>query len=372
MTLKFLIEKELKQIFRNPFLPKLFVLLPTMMLLIMPWAANQEVKGVRVAVQDNDKSSYSQRLINKIQASKYFSIVNISETNEQALQSMEKGKSDIIVDIPRNFEKNLITSNETATIMLNVNSVNGTKGALGSSYLQGIVSDFSDDLRAENGLKTAKIQIPNVQMSPYYVYNSKLDYKVFMIPAFMVMMLTLLAGFLPALNIVGEKEKGTMEQMNVTPVGKFSFILSKLIPYWGVGFFVLAYSIFLSWLIYGLLPVGNIFTIFLFATIYILAVSGLGLIISNYSNTMIQAMFLMFFFLVIFILMSGLFTPVSSMPNWAQAITIFNPLRYLMEVFRMVYLKGSAFINMLPQFFALCGFAVILNLWAVISYKKTN
>lgn len=118
----------------------------------------------------------------------------------------------------------------------------------------------------------------------------------------------------------------------------------------------MAYSIFLSWLIYGLLPVGNIFTIFLFATIYILAVSGLGLIISNYSNTMIQAMFLMFFFLVIFILMSGLFTPVSSMPNWAQAITIFNPLRYLMEVFRMVYLKGSAFINMLPTVFCFVWF----------------
>ena len=209
-------------------------------------------------------------------------------------------------------------------------------------------------------------------MAPYYQFNPHLDYKVFMVPALMVMMLTLLSGFLPALNIVGEKEKGTIEQMNVTPVGKFPFVLSKLVPYWFVGFLVLTYSMLLAWWVYGLIPAGNLLTIYLFASIYILVVSGLGLVISNNSATMQQALFVMFFFLMIFILMSGLFTPVGSMPEWAQYITKLNPLRYFIEVMRMVYLKGSSFSELIPYFRSLCIFAITLNVWAILSYKKSN
>lgn len=207
---------------------------------------------------------------------------------------------------------------------------------------------------------------------PQYKFNPHLDYKVFMIPALMVMLLTLLTGFLPALNIVGEKEAGTIEQINVTPVKKSMFVLAKLIPYWVIGFIVLGLCMILAALVYGINPAGSLLTIFLFATIYILVVSGFGLIISNYSDTIQQAMFVMFFFIMIFILMSGLFTPVASMPQWAQVITIFNPLKYFMQVMRLVYLKGSAFVELIPQFLALCTFAVALNVWAVLSYKKSS
>jgi ABC-2 type transport system permease protein len=186
------------------------------------------------------------------------------------------------------------------------------------------------------------------------------------------MLLTMISGFLPALNIVGEKEAGTIEQMNVTPVKKFMFVLAKLIPYWIIGFIVLTICMGLAALVYGIYPVGSLLMIYFFASIYILVVSGFGLVVSNYSNTMQQAMFVMFFFVMVFILMSGLFTPVSSMPDWAQKITIFNPLKYLMQVMRLVYLKGSAFGEMIPQFLALCGFALWLNTWAVISYRKSN
>jgi ABC-2 type transport system permease protein len=209
-------------------------------------------------------------------------------------------------------------------------------------------------------------------VAPLYKFNPHLDYKVFMIPAIMVMLLTMITGFLPALNIVGEKEKGTIEQMNVTPVKRFMFITAKLIPHWVVGFIAFSVCMGLAALIYGLYPVGSLLTIYLFASIYILVVSGFGLVVSNYSNTMQQAMFVMFFFVMVFILMSGLFTPVSSMPDWAQKITIFNPLKYLMQVLRLVYLKGSAFSEMIPQFLALLTFAVGLNAWAVVSYRKSS
>ena len=182
-----------------------------------------------------------------------------------------------------------------------------------------------------------------------------------MIPALMGMLLTLICGFLPALNVVSEKEVGTIEQINVTPVPKFTFILAKLLPYWITGFIVLTLCFLLAWLLYGITPVGHFIVIYFF-----------GLVISNYSATMQQSMFVMFFFMLILMLMSGLFTPVSSMPEWAQVITYFNPLKYFMEGMRMVYLKGSGLLELLPEIGVLLLFALGFNTWAVISYRKNQ
>ncbi len=372
--LKFLIEKEFKQIRRNSFLPKIILAMPLMMMLVFPWAANQEIKNVRLSIVDNDHSVFSERLIQKIASSGYFKVADVSATNTGAMNSIESGQADIIFEIQDDFERNLI--NEGAgRVMVSANSVNGTKGTLGSVYLSSILTDYAGELRNEYGGQTAistLSEVPSFSVMPQYKFNPHLDYKVFMIPALMVMLLTMLCGFLPALNIVGEKEAGTIEQMNVTPVKKRMFVLAKLIPYWIIGFTVLSICMSLAALVYGIFPVGSLLTIFLFATIYILVVSGMGLVVSNYSDTMQQAMFVMFFFIMILLLMSGLFTPVASMPEWAQAITTVNPLKYFIQVMRLVYLKGSAFGEMTPQFFALCGFAVAFNVWAVFSYRKSN
>lgn len=369
--LKFLIEKEFKQIKRNAFLPKLIIAMPIMMMLVFPWAANQEIKGIRLSIVDNDHSTYSDRLIYKITSSGYFELTDVSPTNDIALHSIESGNADIILEIQDDFEKNLV--NEwTSAVMISANAVNSMKAGLGSSYLASILTDYAGELREEYVQTSAGAIIPSFSISPQYKFNPHLDYKVFMVPAIMVMLLTLLTGFLPALNIVGEKEAGTIEQINVTPVRKIMFVLTKLIPYWTIGFVVLVICMLLAYFVYGISPVGSLLTIFLFATIYILVVSGMGLVVSNYSDTMQQAMFVMFFFIMILILMSGLFTPVNSMPDWAQIITIFNPLKYFIQVMRLVYLKGSSFSEMMSQFFTLCGFAIVFNTWAVLSYRKNN
>ncbi len=372
--LKYLLEKEFKQIIRNSFLPKLIVMFPLMMILVMPWAANQEVKNIQLGVVDNDHSTLSDRLIRKVTSSGYFLLADVSSTNSEAMQSIESGKTDVILEIPADFEKHLV-SEGTSSVMLSANSVNGTKGTLGSSYLSVILNDFSTELRTDDGLVSgtaALSQIPSFTVVSRYRFNPHLDYKVFMVPALMVMLLTMLTGFLPALNIVSEKEAGTIEQINVTPTKRLTFVMAKLIPYWVIGFIVLSLCMLLAAWVYQIIPAGSLLTIYLFASIYILVVSGMGLVISNYSETMQQAMFVMFFFVMILILMSGLFTPVTSMPQWAQVITTVNPLKYFIQVMRLVYLKGSSFAEMLPQFFVLCGFAVVLNTWAVMSYKKSS
>ncbi|MDR0420095.1 MAG: ABC transporter permease [Prevotellaceae bacterium] len=364
--LKFLLEKEFKQIFRNPFIPKLILAMPIIIMMVLPWAANQEIKNLKISVIDSDHSALSKRLANKITASGYFRLTDFSASFHNAMQSVDAGKSDIIIEIPFDFENSLFKS-EIVSVMISANAVNGLKGGLGSAYLSSIINDFADELSAERGNHYQSSIIRS-----QFRFNPHLNYKAFIIPALFVMLLTLFTGFLPAFNIVAEKESGTTEQMNVTPVNKGIFIISKLIPYWIIGFVILSICMGIAALVYGLKPAGSLAAIYIYAIIYILVVSGLGIVISNYSSTMQQAMFVMFFFMMTVILLSGLFTPISSMPQWAQTITTINPLKYLMEVMRAIYLKGSGMHELLPQLFALCGFALIFNGWAVLSYKKSK
>jgi ABC-2 type transport system permease protein len=369
--IRYLIEKEFKQIFRNPFIPKIIVALPLMAMLVFPWATNQEIKNIRIVIVDCDQSSYTRRLTGKIDASSYFVLSALSATNESALQRIEAGDADIILEIEPGFEKKLLTGG-SAGVMLSANAVNSMKSGLGSGYLSGILRDFAEELREEQFPVSGKNSLPVIKLVSQNRFNVSLDYKVFMVPALMVMLLTIICGFLPALNIVGEKESGTIEQINVTPVRKFTFIVSKLIPYWVIGFFVLTICLLLAAFVYGLIPAGHLLTVYFFSLIYIVSISGIGLVISNYSETLQQSMFVIFFFMIIMILMSGLFTPVASMPQWAQYLTAINPLKYFIQVMRAICLKGSDIAHLTGQLAALCSFALFFNGWAVLSYKKNK
>ncbi|MDD2961379.1 MAG: ABC transporter permease [Muribaculaceae bacterium] len=366
--IRFLLEKEFKQIFRNKFIPKMLIMMPLMIMFVLPWAANQEVKDIRLGVVNYDNREISNRLIDKITSSDYFILVDDYLSAREANDAVERGDIDMILEIPNNFEKEMIRSHNVK-VMIATNSVNGTKGVLGTSYLSSIINDYSNDITINHGIIAGK---SNINLSVKYLFNVLMDYKVFMIPALIVMLLTMLSGFLPALNIVSEKEVGTIEQINVSPINRLTFVLSKLIPYWVIGIVIMSVCLIVAALVYNLLPAGNVFTIYLFSILYILVVSGLGIVLSNYSDTMQQAMFVMFFFVMILMLMSGLYTPISGMPDWARYITIVNPLKYYIEVMRSVYLKGSTFFDLIPQFYALVVFALFFNCWAVISYKKRN
>lgn len=199
-----------------------------------------------------------------------------------------------------------------------------------------------------------------------------MNYQRYMVPGIMVLLVSILGGMLSALNIVSEKEIGTIEQINVTPISKLTFILGKLIPFWIIGLALLSIGMIIARLVYGLVPAGSISTIYIFGFFYLLAFTGLGLIISNFAKTQQQAMFMILFFLIIFILLSGLFTPIDSMPNWAQIVTVFDPIRYFVEVMRLVYLKGSSLADILPQLLKIFGFVAVINTVAVITYRKTN
>lgn len=368
--LRFLLEKEFIQIRRNKALPRMVIILPFVALALFPMVANFEIKQVNLAVIDHSRSSFSAQLIDKVTAPEFFNLVHVSSDYKDALWQVEQDHVDIILEIPRDFEYTLVKE-QHASVLISANTVNGMKGGLSSAYLVRIVNEYATEIR-EKYLTAGRQNAGMIEVIPRFNFNPLMEYKYTMIPAIMMMILAMITGFLPALNIVGEKEKGTIEQMNVTPVNRLTLILSKLIPYWIIGFLVLTICFFVAWLFYGMVSVGSYLLIYLFAAVFTLAFSGFGLMISNYASTIQQGMFIMFFFVITFIFLSGLYTPVSSMPEWTQNFSRFSPLRYMVEVLRFIFLKGSDFSDLRWHFAALCGFAVFFNAWAVLSYRKMH
>ena len=332
MALKYLIQKEFLQIRRNSFLPKLIVMFPIVIMCVMPWVMSMEVKNIVVDVVDNDRSTRSQQLVHSIEVSNYF-IFN----GQNALGRQPQ-------------------------ILIAANAVNGTKGSIGSAYLSQIVTAHT---LPDHAALLSKV-------STLLLYNKHQNYKFFMIPALFAIVMMLMTGFLPTLNIVGEKEAGTIEQINVTPVSKWAFILSKLIPYWLIALFVITVCLFLAWLVYGITPVGPVWLVYVLALLLALFFSSFGLIISNYSDTMQQAVFVMWFFIVCIMLLSGLFTPTRSMPQWAYATTYVNPMHYFIDAMRTIFIRGGSFANVAHQVFALLAIGLFMAAWAVQSYKKNS
>ena len=344
--IKYLIQKEFLQIRRNAFLPKLIIMFPIVIMCVMPWVMQMEVKNIVVDVVDIDHTVESQRLVQQIAASNYFIFGGQKATYAEAMKDIEKGRADVILEI------------RGGKYLIAANAVNGTKGSMGSAYLSQIV--------------TSNVTHHTLNITPLTLYNKGQNYKLYMIPALFAIVMMLMTGFLPTLNIVGEKEAGTIEQINVTPVSKWSFILAKLIPYWLIALFVITVCLLLAWFVYGITPAGPVWLIYVLAMLLALFFSSFGLIVSNYSDTMQQAMFVMWFFVVSIMLLSGLFTPTRSMPQWAYLTTYINPMHYFIDAIRTVFIRGGGLHETAHQVLALAGIGTLMGCWAVQSYKKNS
>lgn len=370
-TLRFLLQKEFRQIFRDPSIIRIIFIMPSIQLLILPWAADYEVKNIQLSVVDHDHSQYSRQLVNKVTASGYFKLQDYSGSYTDAMQQVEHDEADLVLEIPADFEKKLIKENES-TLFMAINAINGVKANLGGAYLRSIIQDYNREVRLK------WVQLPRfnpelqIEVTSSNWFNPSMNYKFFMVPGILVVLVTMVGSFLASLNIVREKEIGTIEQINVTPVKKYHFILGKLIPFWILGLLILTIGLTIARVAYGILPAGSFWVIYTFAAVYLLAVLGLGLLLSTYTSNQQQAMLLSFFLMMVFILLSGLYTSIDSMPAWARAITKINPVTYFIDVMRLVVLKGSGLKDISSHLFTVLGFAVVLNTWAVINYKKRS
>jgi ABC-2 type transport system permease protein len=372
-VLRFILQKEFRQIFRDKTILAMMFAVPIIQLIIFPLAADFEVKNINLAFVDYDRSTYSQKLVNKIASTGYFRIVGNTLSYKNALYLIEKGEADIILEIPNGFERKLVREGRQQ-VNMSVDAINGTKSAIGGVYLNRVLADFNGSLdlnaRAINTNTNAPPSMIDITYSNWF--NPRAQYKYYMVPGILVLLLTLIGGFITALNIVREKEMGTIEQINVTPIKKWQFILGKLIPFWIVGIIVFTVGLIAMYIVYGIFPRGSIILLYVFAAVYLVALLGFGLLISTFSNTQLQAMFVAYFFMMIFMLMSGFFTSVDSMPSWARQVSNLTPVTHFISVVRLIVLKGSAFSHVRMELLYLSIFAVLLNGAAIFNYSKTN
>jgi ABC-2 type transport system permease protein len=348
----------------------IIIVLPFVQLIILVYAATFDMKNIDMVVVDMDMSSMSRKLTSKFEGSPFYRVNKYTFSVEEANRLLTNGKADLILNIPHNFEKDLLVNGETSLQLL-VNAINSTAAGLTNAYSNQVIADFNRNIITENINFVPPVRTKRIDISTLFWYNPELDYKIYMTPGILVILVTIIGAFLAAINIVREKEMGTIEQINVTPIVKYQFIFGKLVPFWIIALLELAFGLTLGKILFDIPLLGSLWLLFGFAGVYLLVALGTGLLISTLASNQQQVMFIMFFYLLTFILMSGIFTPVESMPDWAKTVNIINPFAYFMRVIRMVLLKGSGFSDIAREFFTLLIYGILLLSLAVWRYRKT-
>jgi ABC-2 type transport system permease protein len=365
-TIRFLIQKEFIQIFRNKTMLPLIVVMPIVQTLLLSFAASYEVKNLALSVVDHDKTSTSRRLIERFTASGYFKLQSYVPVREVAEAELAAEKADLALEIPVHFERDWVREG-VGQLGLTINALNAQKAGLSNAYANGIIRDFNRELM----LRSVGGQVPrSIQVTYSNWYNPRLDYKTFMVPGILGVIVSMVIAFLTAINIVREREQGTIEQMNVTPVAKWQFILGKLLPFWLLSLVIVAVGLTVGYVAFHIPIEGSLWLVFGYTALYTPCMLGFGFLVSNFADTQQQAIFSAWFFLLIFTLMSGLFTPLDSMSEWAQWLNMVNPIHYFVAFMRLVLLKGAHFFEIQHNFWSVVGYAVVVNTLAVWTYKK--
>lgn len=369
-TIFYLLQKEFIQVRRNKAMLPVIFIMPLVQMLILVFAATMELKKVDIMVVDLDLSETSARLTSKLEASSFFHLTRAQLSPDEADKILLRGKTDIVVTLPQGFERDL-RRNDQASVQIMIDAINGSAAELSNAYLQSVIGNFNQKIRAEM-MGVPKFTPPQqISVVPTYWYNPELNFKFYMAPGILVILVTIIGLFLSSLNLVREKEMGTIEQLNVTPIKKYHFIIGKMLPFLLIALLDLTFGLLVAKLVFALPFRGNILTLYVFTSIYLFLAMSIGLFVSAISSTQQQVLFVSFFFLIVFIIMSGLFTPVESMPAWAQKLDQVNPIYYLIRIIRNVVLKGSGLLDMTRELLSLSLFGIIMFSLAVWRYRKT-
>lgn len=404
-TLGILLRKEFLQIFRNRgMLPILFGM-PFIQLMILAFAVTYEVRDTPVSLVDDDRSWVSERLVDRLEASGYFRIVSRPGSMDLAGEDIRYARSKMILHVPRDFERDLRTTS-TGRLQIVLNAEDGAAAGVIQAYVMQVIAAVNREIQVEYlpvtaatatdgtaadlsapaigagaglgsspvaGISVGSAPVAGgIRIVPRHWYNPALDYQTFMVPGILVLLVTLIGTFLSSMNVVREKEIGTIEQLNVTPIRKQDFLVAKLLPFWIIALVELAFGLVVARFVFGIPMLGSLPLLFALAGVYLLVMLGIGLWISTITDTQQQAMFVAWFIMVVCIMMSGLFTPIDSMPVWAQKVTLLNPIAYFIEIMRRVLLKGAGLADVKMQAGALVVYAAVMLTLAVRQYHKTT
>jgi ABC-2 type transport system permease protein len=347
----------------------LVIVVPIVQLLILSNAATFAIERSPIFIVDMDHSPASRAVANRIAASDFFSIAGRSTSGAPANEAMLRGDVALVLTLPPDFEKSL-ERDHSATVHLDVNTEKGSAANIVQSYAIQILNAYAAERGAEISPKSPHTgRIVTVARG---WYNPTLNYKYYMVPGILVALVTIIGTLVTAQNIAREKEMGTLEQLNVTPITKAEFITAKLLPFWVLALADLGLGLVVGYLVFHVPMRGNPALLFLAAGVYLIVALGIGLWISTLVETQQQAMFVTFFVLMIYLLMSGLFTPVDSMPRWVQLLSQLNPVRHFVTISRAILMKGAGLLEIARPLAILAVYGAVVLTLAIRQYDKTT
>ncbi|HET7621582.1 MAG TPA: ABC transporter permease [Gemmatimonadaceae bacterium] len=380
-ALRFLIRKEFLQIFRDRTIVTMLFVMPLAQMLILANAATFEVKSSRLYVVDRDHTPMSRGVVQRLEASGRFVLAASSQSLSVADEAMLDRDVNAILVIPHGFERDIVRE-RSAPVQLVLDAEDGAAAAVTQAYASQILAAYSTELGAEVSpafaVASARLEPPPrrgsgmIEVRQRGWYNAELEYTDFMVPGILVVLVTMVGTLLTAMNIVREKESGTLDQLNVTPVTRSTFIAAKLIPLWSLALLDLAIGLLLAWIVFQVPMRGSLVIVFFAAGVYLVAALGIGLWVSTVAETQQQAMFVNFAIMLIYILMSGIFTPVSGMPRWAQWIADASPITHFVRLMREVLLKGAGLADVAGEIGILAVTGALVLTLAVRQYRKRS
>lgn len=366
----FMVQKEFRQIKRTKAYFGLIFVAPFLMLLVMGSAITTQVKYVPVAVLDFDHSPDSRQIARVFTASSSFRFVGTVASEADATRLLDDGAAKIVVVVPAHFERDVI-DHTIPTVQLLVDGSDSNSAGLGLGYVSAALA-LLQSRWADGAVNTVtrKASGGHIVLVPRMWYNPNLESQPNIVPGLIGILLIMITTFLTAINIVREKEIGTLEQLMVTPLGGMQLILGKVIPFTIMGFAQLTISLLAAGIVFGLWMKGSLLLFYGMAFIFFLSTLGIGIFVSTVVRTQQQAMFTAWFIMIFAILLSGFFVPIENMPRFVQYLTYINPLRYFITVVREIYLKGTEFRFLWKEASAMALIGVFTIVSAAIRFHK--
>lgn len=371
---RFLIWKELLELKDDPRLFVIVVLAPILQLFMLGYAATTDVREVPVLMVDADRSAASRDLIARFTASPHFSVVGLTDSTEAVGAYFGHGRAWLALTIPAGYGESIGRGRpQTVQVLADGSDANST--GVGMGYAAALLADYARELtvaRIPPGVaRPAGDVVIGARVRVWF--NPRLESRHFMLPGVLALLLLAVTTILAAMGIVRERERGTLEQLHVTPLRRWEIIVGKLLPYAIVGMIDVCLVISVTVLWFEVPLRGSVLLLFAMTAVYLLTTLGLGLFISTISATEQQAeMTAAFFFLIPMVFLSGFVFPIENMPAIIQRITYLIPLRYFLVILRSIFLKGVGLETFWPEALALLTWGLaILSLAVLRSTKRT-
>lgn len=360
-----LVQKELRQLFRDPKTKRIVFAAPIIQLLLFGYAVNTDVRNVSTVVLDQDQTTESRLLKESLTASGYFRIVEEGARPEDIERALDRGAAVVGLQIPPGFARDL-KAGEGSNVQILIDGTSSNTATVAQGYAGRIIQEFAVRQAAERG-----VGVPGgIDLRARSWYNPDLSSQVYNVPGVIGLLLLLMALLLTALAVVRERELGTLEQLMVSPINPKELILGKTIPVVIICMVDLAIITAISLLWFQIPLRGSVPALILASFLYVLAGLGLGLFISTISRTQQEAFLTMFLFMLPAIILSGFMYPVDTMPVTFQYLTLLNPVRYFMEIVRGIFLKGQGVGELWEHFLVLAGMGLLATWGASKRFRK--